>query len=155
MKNTTGQPDFWHLSKEEALAQLSTSQGGLDEQEAAKRKKEYGANTIKTGSQSSVILLFLSQFKSPVTILLIIAALLSAGLGDVADTVIILIIVLISSFLGFWQEKGAANAVSELLKMVQLHCAVLRNGQQKEIPVEEVVPEAPTYRPTVPQKPSI
>jgi len=140
MKNTTGQPDFWHLSKEEALAQLSTSQGGLDEQEAAKRKKEYGANTIKTGSQSSVILLFLSQFKSPVTILLIIAALLSAGLGDVADTVIILIIVLISSFLGFWQEKGAANAVSELLKMVQLHCAVLRNGQQKEIPVEEVVP---------------
>ena len=133
-------PDFWHLSKEEALAQLSASQDGLDEQEAIKRKKEYGANTIKAGSQSSAILLFLSQFKSPVTIMLIIAALLSAGLGDVADTVIILIIVLISSFLGFWQEKGAANAVSELLKMVQLHCTVLRSRQQKEIPVEEVVP---------------
>jgi len=140
MENKMDRPDFWHLSKEEALAQLSASQDGLDEQEAIKRKKEYGANTIKAGSQSSAILLFLSQFKSPVTIMLIIAALLSAGLGDVADTVIILIIVLISSFLGFWQEKGAANAVSELLKMVQLHCTVLRSRQQKEIPVEEVVP---------------
>ena len=140
MENKTDQPDFWHLSKEEALAQISASQDGLNDQEVVKRKKEYGANTIKAGSQFSAILLVLSQFKSPVTIMLIIAALLSAGLGDVADTVIILIIVLISSFLGFWQEKGAANAVSELLKMVQLHCAVLRNGQQKEIPVEEVVP---------------
>ncbi len=61
--------------------------------------------------------------------MLIVAALLSAGLGDVADTVIILIIVLISSLLGFWQERGAANAVRELLKMVALHCAVLRDGK--------------------------
>ncbi len=72
--------------------------------------------------------------------MLIAAALLSAGLGDVPDTVIILTIVLISSFLGFWQEKGAADAVKELLKLVQLHCTVLRAGQKKELPVEAVVP---------------
>ena len=72
--------------------------------------------------------------------MLIVAALLSAGLGDVADTVIILIIVLISSLLGFWQEKGAANAVSELLKMVALHCAVLRDGKSQEILMAGVVP---------------
>jgi len=131
---------FWQFSKETAFKMLVTSQNGLDDKEAAKRIKEYGANSIKADSQYSAIFLFLSQFKSPVTIMLIVAALLSASLGDVMDTIIILTIVLISSFLGFWQEKGAANAVKELLKMVQLHCDVLRNGKKKEITVEEVVP---------------
>jgi Mg2+-importing ATPase len=113
---------------------------GLDDNEAEKRLKKYGSNTIKANSKYSGILLFLSQFKSPVTIMLIVAALLSASLGDVMDTVIILTIVLISSCLGFWQERGAANAVKELLKMVQLHCDVLRGGKKKEITAEEVVP---------------
>ena len=131
---------FWQLKKEEAFSKLSCSQKGLDDNEAAKRLKEYGPNTIKAGTQASAIFLFLSQFKSPVTLLLIIAALLSAALGDVTDTVIILVIVLISSFLGFWQEKGAADAVRELLKMVQLHCTVIRGGNKKEIPSEAVVP---------------
>lgn len=72
--------------------------------------------------------------------MLVIAALLSAGLGDVTDTIIILVIVGISSLLGFWQERGAANAVAELLKMVQLHCTVLRAGTKKEVPIEDVVP---------------
>ncbi len=119
---------------------LSCSTNGLTDNEAAKRLREYGPNTIKAGSNASAFLLFLSQFKSPVTLLLIIAALLSAGLGDVPDTIIILTIVLISSFLGFWQEKGAADAVKELLKLVQLHGTVLRAQQKKELPVEAVGP---------------
>jgi len=131
---------FWHLDKAGALKQLAAGEQGLSDQEVTKRMKAYGPNTIKAGSNTSTILLFLSQFKSPVTLMLIAAALLSAGLGDVADTVIILAIVLVSSFLGFWQEKGAANAVRELLKMVSLHCDILRNGKQKKIAVEEVVP---------------
>jgi Mg2+-importing ATPase len=131
---------FWQLNQAEAFDRLSCDKKGLDETEAAKRLKAYGPNTIKANTNSSTLLLFLSQFKSPVTLLLIIAALLSAGLGDVTDTIIILVIVLISSVLGFWQEKGAADAVRELLKMVQLHCSVLRNGNIKEIPAEEVVP---------------
>ncbi len=132
--------NFWSLSTDDALKQLSCSKNGLTDKEASTRLKAYGPNTIKTTSNASAIFLFLSQFKSPITLLLIAAALLSAGLGDVPDTVIILAIVLISSFLGFWQEKGAADAVKELLKLVQLHCTVLRAGQKKELPVEAVVP---------------
>jgi Mg2+-importing ATPase len=124
---------FWHFSKDEAFKVLAAAPNGLDDREAAKRIKEYGPNTVNANAQASALLLFLSQFKSPVTIILIVAALLSASLGDVMDTVIILTIVLISSFLGFWQERGAANAVRELLKMVQLHCDVLRSGKQIEI----------------------
>lgn len=132
--------NFWQLSKETAFKMLSTGESGLDDQEAAKRIKEYGVNTIKANSRYGALFLFLAQFKSPITIMLIVAALLSASFGDVMDTVIILTIVLISSFLGFWQEKGAANAVRELLKLVQLHCDVLRGGKKREITVEELVP---------------
>jgi Mg2+-importing ATPase len=131
---------FWSLSPEEALNILSCKAGGLTDTEAAKRLKIYGPNTIKPGHKRSAVALFLSQFKSPITLLLITAALLSAGLGDVTDTVIILLIVMISSALSFWQERGAANAVEELLKLVTLNCAVLRNGQKKEIPFERAVP---------------
>jgi Mg2+-importing ATPase len=132
--------NFWHLSADDALHQLSTGKNGLDDQEAANRLKVYGTNTIDPAVGNKGTRLFLSQFKSPITIMLIVAALLSAALGDVADTVIILVIVLISSILGFWQESGAANAVSELLKLVQLHCDLLRNGKKQEATVEEVVP---------------
>src|SRR6202000_562274 len=99
-----------------------------------------GPNSFKANTNISNVLLFVSQFKSPVTILLIIAALLSAGLGDVTDIIIILAIVFTSSFLGFWQERGAANAVKELLKLVQLRCVLLRNGEKQETGIEDVVP---------------
>lgn len=125
---------------ETACHRLSAGLKGLSDQEAGMRLRQYGPNTIRNHPKTSVLLLFLTQFKNPVTLLLIAAALLSAGLGDVADTVIILTIVLISGFLGFWQEKGAADAVKGLLKLVQLHCDVQRGGQLKVIPVEEVVP---------------
>jgi Mg2+-importing ATPase len=134
-------PDpFWHLSADDALGKLSCKKTGLKTQEAAERLKQYGPNTLKAAASNSGLLLLLSQFKSPITIMLIVAAILSAALGDVPDTVIILTIVLISSLLGFWQERGAANAVAELMKMVQLHCTVLRDGKNQEIAIECAVP---------------
>jgi Mg2+-importing ATPase len=131
---------FWHLSIEDALKKLSCRLNGLTDKEANKRLKEYGPNTIKSKKRVSSVVLFLSQFKSPITLLLIAAALLSAGLGDITDTLIILVIVLISSLLSFWQEKGAANAVDDLLKLVRLNCTVLREGVKNKIPMEHVVP---------------
>jgi len=134
-------PDsFWSWSQQEAFRRLSSENIGLKAADAANRLRRYGSNILERSAISSTFLLFLSQFKSPVTLMLVAAALLSAGLGDVPDTIIILVIVLISSFLGFWQERGAANAVAELLKMVQLHCTVLRDGQKKEVPMENAVP---------------
>jgi Mg2+-importing ATPase len=133
-------PSFWSLSVEKALDSLTCTKNGLSDAEATTRLKQYGPNTLKVKSGNSKFLLLLSQFKSPVTIMLIIAALLSAGLGDVPDTLIILAIVIISSLLGFWQENGAANAVNELLKMVQLRCTVLRGGKKEETTFESIVP---------------
>jgi Mg2+-importing ATPase len=131
---------FWQLNVENALILLKTNLTGLSSSEAIERFKRYGANTLKRPNKFNNALLLLSQFKSPITLLLIAAALLSAGLGDIADTLIIMGIVMISSFLGFWQEKGAASAVNELLKMVQLHCTVLRDNRRETIELTCVVP---------------
>lgn len=131
---------FWSLDSKAVFQLLSCSDKGLSPTTAEDRLKTYGPNTLKGASHSSGILLFLSQFKSPITLLLIAAALLSLGLGDLTDAVIILVIIFISSFLGFWQEKGAANAVEELLKLVQIRCRLLRGGEEKEWPMQTVVP---------------
>src|SRR5579862_6714914 len=132
--------NFWSLKKEEALRSLSCTEKGLSGEAADRRLRQYGFNTFKARPRSSSVILFLSQFKSPITLLLIAAALLSMGLGDFTDAIIILVIILISSILGFWQEKGAANAVDELLKMVQIRCRLIRNEKEIELPVENTVP---------------
>jgi magnesium-transporting ATPase (P-type) len=85
---------------------------------------------------------FLSQFKSPITILLIAVATLSMALADFTNALIILVITLISSFLGFWQEKGATNAIEELVRMVQIRCRIIRDGKdgkENEWPLEKLV----------------
>lgn len=132
--------NFWNLTKEDAFKNLSATEKGLSGNEAGKRIKQYGANTFKSSLRSSAFILFLLQFKSPITILLIGAAVLSMGLGDFSDAAIILFIIFFSSLLGFWQEKGATNAVDELLKMVQIKCRIVRDEKETELPVENVVP---------------
>ena len=84
--------------------------------------------------------MLLSQFKSPIILTLVFAAGLSFFLHDPVDAVIILMIVLISGLLGFWQERGAADAVEKLLAIVRIKTSVLRDGTQQEIPLEDVVP---------------
>ena len=130
---------FWNLTPEEALKSSGSDVKGLTEKAAEEKLKQNGANSLKGASETSPFMLFLLQFKSPVTLLLIAAAVLSAALQDKTDAIIILLIVLVSGLLGWWQEKGATNAVKELMKMVQINCRVLRDGSQKEIHVEGVV----------------
>jgi len=131
---------FWSFTRDEVFKKLSTDSKGLDSAEASARLSAFGPNTIKSKKHTSAVLLFLSQFKSPITILLIVAAVLSAGLNDFTDAVIILIIVFISSTLSFWQEYSAANAVEELLKLVRLNCLVQRDGKKQEVSLESIVP---------------
>ncbi len=137
---TNLQQFFWHYTREEAFAALNCSEDGITSSVAAERKKSAGPNSLKEKVYATPLVLFLGQFKTPVTLLLIGAAILSMVLGDRADSYIIFSIILVSSILGFWQEKGAADAVSELTKMIQVKCNVLRDKTAKEIPVEDIVP---------------
>lgn len=131
---------FWSLSVTEMLAGLQASVSGLTTDEAKKRLIRYGANRLKPQKRSDVFTHLVAQFKSPIIVILLFATGLSLFLHDPVDAAIILIIVVISGLLGFWQEHSASNAVEKLLAMVQIKAAALRDGNQQEIPVEEIVP---------------
>ena len=131
---------FWSLSTTEMLQQLQTAKEGLTSDEAKERLARYGSNLLKPPKRSDVFTLLLAQFKSPLILILFFATGLSFFLHETVDAFIILAIVLVSGLLGFWQERGASNAVEKLLSIVRITAAVLRDGSVKEIPVEEIVP---------------
>ncbi len=131
---------FWNKSVDTVLAELSTCTDGLIESEARQRLEKIGPNTLKERKGHSTFSLFAAQFKSPIIIILICAALLSVALGDSTDAIIIMVIIFASGLLGFWQEKGAAGAVESLLETVETRAEVLRGGQHMQVPVDEIVP---------------
>jgi Mg2+-importing ATPase len=131
---------FWSISVNEMLQKLESKKEGLTSKEAQKRIELYGSNLIKPKKRSDWFALLISQFKSPIILILFIATGLSFFLHDRVDALIILVIVLASGLLGFWQEHSASNAVEKLLSIVQIKASVMRDGVAKEIPMEQIVP---------------
>ena len=131
---------FWSRTTDDQLAELEASRDGLTSPEAARRLAAYGPNLVRAKQQRGAVALLLSQFKSPIIVILIAAAILSAFLGDRVDAGIILVIVLVSGLLTFWQERGAADAVKKLLAVVQARAQVLRDGHEAAVPHDDVVP---------------
>jgi len=134
------QTQFWSVSSLELLQQLQTTPQGLTSDEAQQRLLRYGSNLLKPRKKSDALTLLIAQFKSPIILILIFAAGLSLFLRNPIDATIILVIVLGSGFLGFWQERGAVNAVEKLLAVVQIKATVVRNGDSKEVPIDEIAP---------------
>ena len=132
--------EFWSKSVEEVLQALGTSTDGLTSVDAQERLLKYGQNSIKSKEETGAIRLFLSQFKSPIILILLFATMLSVYVGEVVDAAIILIIVLFSGILSFWQEYGANNSVQKLLELVQIKADVFRDSKEIEISIEDVVP---------------
>ena len=133
-------PAYWSLPAAELIAQLQTTPLGITSDEARQRLTRFGSNVLTPRKRSDSFALLLSQFKSPITLILLFAAGLSFFLHEHVDVLIILAIVFISGLLGFWQERGAANAIEKLLAIVQIKAMVLRDRNPREIPVEEIVP---------------
>ena len=131
---------FWSVPTTESLGKFQTTITGLTSDEAKKRLTDFGANRLKPQRRSNAFTLLIGQFKSPIILILLFATILSLFLHNIVDASIILAIVVISGILGFWQEHSASNAVEKLLAMVQITAAVLRDGNEKEIPIEDVVP---------------
>jgi Mg2+-importing ATPase len=131
---------FWNIPAAELLNRLSATANGLSSNEVLKRLTSYGANRLDPPKRWVTFTLLTAQFKSPIILILLFATGLSFFLHDPVDALIILIIILVSGMLGFWQEHSASNAVSKLLAMVQIKSTVFRDGTEKEVPVEEIVP---------------
>jgi len=131
---------FWSIPAAEVLQELRSNPAGLTNAEAYQRLNIYGFNRLKAQKETNNLSLFLSQFKSPIIIILLFAVGISFSLHDYTDALIILAIVFISGFLGFLQERGAVNAMEKLLATVQIKATVLRNGGAVEVPIEKIVP---------------
>jgi Mg2+-importing ATPase len=130
---------FWQYDTKEVITSLQTSTDGLSAAEAAKRLT---ANS-KTKKQKSPILedvlLFLSQFKSPLVLLLVAAVILSAIMKETSDVFIITFILLATGIMGFIQERRAGKAVEKLRSIIRTKVKVLRDGQPIDVFIEEVV----------------
>ena len=131
---------FWSVPVTELLGNFKSTATGLTSEDAKKRLIQYGSNRLKPQKRSDVFTLLIGQFKSPIILILLFATGLSLFLHNIVDASIILAIVLISGLLGFWQEHGASDAVAKLLAIVQIKTAVLRDGGQQDIHIEDVVP---------------
>ncbi len=135
-----GLGQYWALPSTELLRILGASEHGLSMREAASRLGQFGPNRLRARARTDDLTLAARQFKSPLVLVLILAALVSLFLRDITNALIILGIVAISALLGYWQERGASRAVERLLATVQITAAVLRDGVERETPVDEVVP---------------
>jgi Mg2+-importing ATPase len=131
---------FWNMTADDLIHQLKTTSNGLSTAEADRRLAEFESRNITSKKKISTVMLLLRQFKNPLILILIFAAILSLFLHDRTDSLIILSIVLASGILGFWQERGAANAVEKLLAMIKTKTVVFRDGRKQEVPTEEIVP---------------
>lgn len=127
----------------QAFAQILAAAGsdwkGLTSAQAAER---LAARPVQHGARSraaQLVRVYLMQFRSPLVLLLLGAALLSFALGDKTDASIVLSVLLMSTFLGFWQEHRAADAVAALLALVRTKSDVLRDGAEARIDTDRVV----------------
>ncbi len=131
---------FWSHEPDDVFRELGATGDGLSSAEAAARLRRFGPNALRARKRLTRAGVLLGQFKSPLVLLLLGAAILSMVLGDVTDAVIILAIVIGSALLSFFQEYSAGDAVRKLMALVQTRANVARDGKTGSVPLEEVVP---------------
>ncbi|MDD5111081.1 MAG: magnesium-translocating P-type ATPase [Candidatus Altiarchaeota archaeon] len=124
---------FASREADDVAAELKTSANGLSEREAKRRIAAYGPNVISERKRLNVIFEFLSHFKSPLVIILLIAAGVSAFLGEFADAIIIAVMVLLGVILDFFLEYNAGKASEKLKQIVRTKVTVSRDGARKEV----------------------
>lgn len=132
--------DWYRKEVDEIFDILETSSSGISDDEAQKRLSVYGKNRIEEKRKKSPFLLFLNQFSDFMIIILIVAAIISAFLGEGMDSLAILLIVILNAVVGFVQEYKAEKAMEKLREMAEPETLVLRRSEIKRIPVEEIVP---------------
>ncbi|MDD3006427.1 MAG: cation-transporting P-type ATPase [Candidatus Pacebacteria bacterium] len=129
----------WHsLSMQEVVKELKTSKTGLSEKEAQKRIAKFGKNKLPEKKSFTYLGVALSQFKSPMVYILLIAAMISFLLREYIDVWVILFAVFLNTIVGFVQEVKAETALAALSSVVAHKTYVIRDGIEKEIDTTDV-----------------
>jgi len=126
-------PNFHALKIEACFKELKTNQAGLSQAEAEKRLKKYGPNKLAKEKPLSRFFILLSQFKSPLIYILLIAGLIALFLQDFVDAGVIFGAVFLNTIIGYFQENKANKALTKLKQLVEHKALVLRDGHEIEI----------------------
>jgi len=127
-------------TKQEVLKGLHSSEKGLTNEEVELRIKKSGLNEIREGKKISPIKIFLSQFKSFIVGILLIAVIISLAINEYIDAAVIAVILILNATMGFVQEYKAEKSIEALKKMASLKAIVIRDGKEKQIDAKELVP---------------
>jgi Mg2+-importing ATPase len=130
---------YWSLDPATLIAALDASTSGLASTEARRRLEKDGPNSLGREAGTSALVVFARQFRSPLVLILIFAAAVSAWVGEGHEALIIAVIVLASCILSFTQEYGASKAMEALKARISQKARVMRDGREVEIATEEVV----------------
>jgi len=129
--------DYWSLPLDEVLRLTESTVDGISSVEARARRDDSARLGIRESSNAHLLA---RQFRSPIILLLVVAAVLSMALGEVVDATIVIGILVLSGGLGFVQERGAVKAIHALMSSVAVHADVVRDGRETEVLVGDVVP---------------
>jgi Ca2+-transporting ATPase len=132
----------WHAADPEAaLAALhADARRGLDEVEAAERRRRHGPNALPEPPPRSPWKTFARQFGSPLVLILCVAAVLAVALGHRGDAAVILVVVIVNALIGSFQEGRAERSMAALRRLAALQVRVLREGHEQMLPARELVP---------------
>jgi Ca2+-transporting ATPase len=131
---------YSQMTTDELYSATESSTRGLTEQEALRRFEKFGPNEIPEKKKTGPLRMFLNQFRDFMIIILLLAAVVSGYLGDMADTSIILVIVFLNSIIGFYQEQKAEKALEALKKLASSYATVNRDGQKIVVQSRNLVP---------------
>ena len=129
-----------HADADKGLSALESGVDGLSTAEAALRLKKYGPNEIAQEKKKNVLVRLLDNVKNPLVILLTVLAAVSFATGDMRATIVIMVMVVLGVVLRFYQEMRADDAAAELKAMVAIKSTVVRDGQEMEVPLHNLVP---------------
>jgi len=132
--------NWYQLEIEEVFRNLISSHEGLSDTEAANRLSKYGPNKLAEQEQISKLRILIHQFTSPLIYILLIASLVTFLLAEYIDMSVILTVVVLNAVIGYLQEYKAEQSVRSLKQMVVPRARILRDGKEREINSEELVP---------------
>lgn len=132
--------NWYQMKTDEVISELMTSIRGLSRAEAQNRIEKYGPNELKEKKKKNPLIMFLGQFRDFIILVLLAAAVISGFIGELSDTIAIIVIVILNTLIGFIQEYRAEKSMAALKKMAAPFAAVFRNGVHENIPASQLVP---------------
>jgi P-type Ca2+ transporter type 2C len=141
MEKGTTQNAPWAVPFEEVLSDFDVDpETGLDPGEVKKRREHYGPNRLRKAAKKSAWTILIDQFKSPIVLLLVLAAILSFSFGEWMQGLAIVVVIMVNGAIGFFTELNAVRSMEALQQMTRVKSKVRRKGQVEKIPAEDLVP---------------